>query len=117
MNEEEKLQKAKQSYEEFLEKMSKKVEEEQQDEFLVSYVMKRNNDIVEDYYWSNEDITPTKLYRWILKYNGQHVSREEWAASVRIPKELYDTVLEMLDIEEDTGVLEMDDVLIMSIEK
>lgn len=81
----EKLAKAKKNYESFWNKF--KDYENKDDKLYASYVEIGGSSVIEDYYWTDNKITPTGLLKWFGSYEG--------ITKVMIHKDKYDQLITM----------------------
>lgn len=109
ISEQEKTDKAKKSYEHFWQRLSEKQDDET-NQLLPCYKTLTNGKVVQDYYWSDHEITPTALLRWINKHNNTTKKRTEWIKEIMLHPNSYDKLIDMYA--NFTEPLIVDDVLI-----
>ena len=111
MDDEEKKRIAKHNYDRFLTKFqSENIEIAPKQ--IVAYVTLNDGTVLDDYYWTDNEVTPTRVYRWLMEnYNKHSVQRDKWAKKAVLPKRLFVELLDHLRLEE-TDSFMMDDVMI-----
>lgn len=105
---------AKKNLEEFFKKFETELEEPKDPlDFIRSYVVKRNGSIVEDFYWTDNIITPTAVLKWIKEYNRSNVKQSEWIVEARLEDRIYKELQKML--EKDIEDIIINDVKIVKV--
>lgn len=94
---EERVALGKKNYEEFWNKMQELASDEEDDDgkLYASYVHLKSGDVVEDYYWSDHEITPTGLLKWFGTYNQNRNHHNVVLVSIHPDK--YDKLITMYD--------------------
>lgn len=94
MDDKEKYELAKKRYEEFIQKMTSTIKEED-NELLAAYVTTTEGVTKQDFYWTDHEISPTALLRWINAYNNTTKKRTEWITEARLEPTTYNKLLPM----------------------
>lgn len=111
MKEIDKHQLAKQRFNTFVQKLNKSqniLPKEQH----IAYLHLRNTQVIQDFYWTDHEITPTAFYRWTKTYNATRRDRSKWADTVVIDDQLYNTLVGMMSHFEPPLI--MDDITVLS---
>ena len=109
MDDKNKLAKAKDNYTRFLERVNKVVLDE--DNELVSVIIRyRDGSTDMDYYWSDNELTPTAIQKWIkTNYNRHTTPRTKWLSEVLLEDKEYKQLSSMVSGDE----IIIDDVKIL----
>lgn len=92
----EKLTIAKKNYVGFLKNIEDKLDSPKTIQKYESFVFLENGTSVSDFYWTDNEITPTAVYRWLKGYRRQNIPRNKWAVVATISKDLYDKLYGMI---------------------
>ena len=98
MTDEQKTEVAKKNYALFCERMTTLFNKMTQRPFLKAYVYRRDGHCVEDYYWTDEKLTPSAFYKWLLTYNNGQTAVSKWVSYVKIPSNMFDYLLTELNV-------------------
>lgn len=109
MNETDKTKLAKKNYDTFLKKLN--VAEKQLDTTVKVYVTTKSGKTVEDFYWSDHDISPTAVYKWLMLRNHKQKNK---IIAAKFPKTLYQRLSDMCD-SDDKKQINIDGIIITTV--
>lgn len=82
----------------FYDRMQVLCKDDSEKELVAVYVFKKNGRCIEDFYWSDEELTPSGFYRWLVSYNNGGTSDDDWIERVNIPEHLFNQLTELLGL-------------------
>lgn len=103
LTDEEKTKIAKERYQRFLVKIN--AIEEPIDPKYISYIIHNDGSTTEDFYWYNNPITPTAVFRWIRSYNQARIARTKWTKKIVLEDEMYHKLKSMLIHNDETLII------------